>query len=569
MAKLRRSSKYDKRVRSILIKHGCLESEEVDEALTAARAEGASLTEILVSRKFTTERKLLRAISREMKLPPIDLARVSVEEDVLEFLSKDDAEMYNVLPISRLGDILTLAVHNPFDILKLDDLRLMTGCELRPVLSTEASIQTAIKRAYDKSAKRMSEIYDQLVDPDVEDEFEADDAEEEFDPDSSPAVKIVRLIIFQGIKEGCSDIHIEAEEKRIRLRTRIDGVLVEKPAPPKSLNSAIVSRIKILSNLDIAERRVPQDGKFQMRVEGRKVDFRVSILPTVHGEKVVLRILDSSNLKLSLDTLGFEPKCMNDLSSALAEPWGMILVTGPTGSGKTTTLYSSLQSIITPEENIVTVEDPIEYQIAGINQVPINPKRGLTFAAALRSILRQDPDKIMVGEIRDRETLEIAIKAALTGHLVLSTLHTNDAASTITRMVDMGVDPFMVASTTKVVCAQRLTRRLCGCKSPADPPKARLTKVGFSEEDIATMTLFKPKGCSRCKNGYRGRFALLETLAVTDRIQRLILDGAQGLDIKTAGIEEGMLTLRRIGVLNAARGNTSIEEVLRVTAADA
>ncbi len=568
MGKSRRSAKYDKRVRSILIKHGCLESSEIDEALGMARTQNEPLTSVLIKNKFTTERKLLRAISREMKLPPIDLARVRVEEDVLEFLSKDDAEMYSVLPLSRLGDILTLAVHNPFDILKLDDLRLMTGCELRPVLSTEDAINTAIARAYDKSARQMSELYDELVDPDIEDEFE-EDPDEEFDPDSSPAVKVVRLIIFQGIKEKCSDIHIEVEEKRIRLRTRIDGVMVEKPAPPKSLHSAIVSRIKILAHLDIAERRVPQDGKFQMKVEGRKVDFRVSTLPTVHGEKVVLRILDSSNLKLSLDSLGFEPKCMSDLQTALNEPWGMILVTGPTGSGKTTTLYSSLQAIITPEENIVTVEDPVEYQIAGINQVPINVKRGLSFAAALRSILRQDPDKIMVGEIRDRETLEIAIKAALTGHLVLSTLHTNDAASTITRMVDMGVDPFMVASTTKVVCAQRLARRLCGCKAAADLPRQRLLEIGFREDELTDeATIYKPKGCNRCKNGYRGRFALLETLAVTDAIQRLILDGAKGLEIKDAGVAEGMLTLRRVGVLNVLKGTTSIEELLRVTAGD-
>jgi type IV pilus assembly protein PilB len=388
--------------------------------------------------------------------------------------------------------------------------------------------------------------------------------------DESPVVKFVNLVIYQAIKDRVSDIHIEPFEKFVRVRYRADGVCYETYRPPKALHNSIVSRIKIMCAMDIAERRRPQDGKFQIRVEGRQIDFRVSVLPTVHGEKVVLRVLDGGNLALALETLGFEPKALEDFKAAIASDYGMILVTGPTGSGKSTTLYSAVKEILTDEMNFVTVEDPVEYQVLGVNQVQVSEKRGLTFAAALRSILRQDPDVIMIGEIRDTETIEIAIKAALTGHLVLSTLHTNDAASTISRMVDMGVDPFMVASSTLLVSAQRLARRLCKyCKGPLEAPKERLLAVGFLESEVETAQLFRPVGCGRCKQGYAGRFALLETMPLNEDLKRMIVEGRSAMDIKNRAVtEHGMITLRRCGVLNVIRGNTSIEEVLRTTMPD-
>ncbi|MCI0341169.1 MAG: Flp pilus assembly complex ATPase component TadA, partial [Planctomycetales bacterium] len=353
---------------------------------------------------------------------------------------------------------------------------------------------------------------------------------------------------------------------------RQDGVLREVMSPPKKMLAAIVSRIKVMSQLDIAERRKPQDGKIQMKIDGRQIDFRVSVLPLIHGEKVVLRILDSSSLALSLDTLGFEPKCLEDFRWAVAQPYGMILVTGPTGSGKSTTLYSALKETLSIEENVVTVEDPVEYQLEGVNQVPVNVKRGLTFAAALRSILRQDPDTIMIGELRDAETVEIAIKAALTGHLVLSTLHTNDSPSAITRLVDMGVDAFLVASTCLAITAQRLGRKLCKeCKEPSKerPPDEHLLEMGFLPADIeAGLTFYKPVGCSSCNGGYKGRFAIVESMRLTDKLRRMIVDGSSALDLKVEALKEGMISLRRAAVLNVARGVTSLEEVLRSTMAD-
>jgi type IV pilus assembly protein PilB len=354
------------------------------------------------------------------------------------------------------------------------------------------------------------------------------------------------------------------------VRFRNDGIMRETYSPPRRMLNSLVSRVKIMSNLDIAEKRRPQDGKFQIKIEGRQIDFRVSILPLVHGEKVVMRILDAGNLALSLEVLGFEPQALQHFRDAVTSPYGMLLVTGPTGSGKSTTLYSAVKEVLTDSDNFVTVEDPVEYQLKGVNQVQVNPKAGLTFSGALRSILRQDPDVVMIGEIRDSETIEIAVKAALTGHLVLSTLHTNDAPSTITRMVDMGVDPFMVASSTLLVSAQRLCRRLCPhCKEEVKAPAGRLLDIGFTEEEVAEdPSVWVAKGCTRCSNGYSGRFAILETLPMTDPIKRIIIEGGSALDIKIRALADGMISLRRCAILNAMRGNTSIEEVLRVTLSD-
>jgi type IV pilus assembly protein PilB len=427
---------------------------------------------------------------------------------------------------------------------------------------------------YDASNKKVQDLLDGMADPELElqEVHEQDDSTEDLlaDAGNSPVIKLVNLLIYQGIRDKASDIHIEPFEKFVRVRYRMDGVMKEVMQPPVKMLNSMVSRIKIMCGLDIAERGKPQDGKFQIKIEGRQIDFRVSTLPCVHGEKVVMRILDSGNLALSLDSLGFEEKSLKDIRHAIGQPYGMMLVTGPTGSGKSTTLYSCVREVLTPKENIVTVEDPVEYQIEGVNQVAVNVKRGLTFAAALRSILRQDPDTIMIGEIRDLETVEIAIKAALTGHLVFSTLHTNDAPSTVTRMVDMGVDPFLVASATQCIAAQRLCRRLCNdCKRRIElPPPERLLQLGFREDELDHIELHEPAGCKVCSAGYRGRFALLETMPLTERIRRLIVGGGSAIEIKAAALEDGLITLRRCGLLNVLRGKTSVEEVLNATISD-
>ena len=568
-------AKFDKRLKGILTKAGLVEGKKVDAALEEATSQEKPLSQVLVEQELVTERDLIGSIAMEMNIPPIDLAKTDVTTETLESLAQDLAEYYGVVPVARIGNILTVAVADPFDVLKLDDVALVTGCQLMPVVSTQATIMHAIDRFYRSNEQEMEELLDDMVDPELElTSGQTEEEEDTFDitaeSGDSPVVKLVNMVIYRAIKDKVSDIHVEAYEKKIVVRYRQDGILYEALTPPKKMQNAIISRIKIMSDLDIAERRRPQDGKFQLKVDGRQVDFRVSVLPVIHGEKVVLRILDSSNLTLNLDSLGFEEKALTDFRSAIEAPYGMILVTGPTGSGKSTTLYSAVKEIMSVEDNIVTVEDPVEYQLEGINQVPVNVKRGLTFAAALRSILRQDPDKIMIGEIRDLETVQIAIKAALTGHLVLSTLHTNDAPSTITRMVDMGVDPFMIATSVLLVSAQRLCRGLCEeCREEVEIPPERLLAMGFTEEEVESKpTFYKAKGCQRCVGGYKGRFALLETLPMSEEVRKVVIAGKSAVEIKSLGLEEGMITLRRCGLLNAMRGRTSLEEVMRVTMAD-
>jgi type IV pilus assembly protein PilB len=389
--------------------------------------------------------------------------------------------------------------------------------------------------------------------------------------DDAPAVKLVNMLLVRALKAKASDIHIEPLDRGIAVRFRVDGRLDLVMSPPKALLPAINSRLKILAQLDIAERFAPQDGKFQIRYEGRQIDFRLSILPVVGGEKAVMRILDTGSLSMRIDSMGYEPVSLLHIKEAIKAPYGMLLITGPTGSGKSTTLYSCVKEVATPEVNVTTVEDPVEYRMDGVNQVAVNPKRGMTFAGALRSILRQDPDVVLVGEIRDGETADIAIKAALTGHLVLSTLHTNDAASTVTRLVDMGVDPFMVSSSLLCIGAQRLGRKLCeGCRQPVELPEEKLLKLGFLESDLEGRELFgpNPKGCVRCNLGYKGRFAVLETMFFEEELRRMIVEGASVHDLKRKAIKQGMLSLRRVGILNALRGRTSLEEILRITLGD-
>ncbi|HZL70956.1 MAG TPA: GspE/PulE family protein, partial [Planctomycetota bacterium] len=475
--------KFAARIKKVLLKHGAGETNRLEEAFAAAeKADATSLAEFLLQREFLDETSLLSAMAQETNFPPIDLDKVSPAKDALDSLNPELATYYCVLPVARLGNLLTLAVGNPFDILKLDDVRTLTNCDLRTVVSTERTIRRNIARAYhgeenggegggelvtetgsdaaQAAEAALAEMNPEEL-PDVDMEIKKDVEEvvdlskAQAEASNSPVIKIVNNLIIKALSEKASDIHIEPFEKVIKVRLRMDGVLRETHNPPRSLLNSIISRIKIMSNLDIAERRVPQDGKFQVKFEGRQVDFRVSILPTIHGEKAVLRVLDSSSLNLGISQLGFEKEAEMAFRRALSASYGMLLVTGPTGSGKSTTLYASLREVLDPEENVCTVEDPVEYQLEGVVQVPINVKRGMTFAGALRSILRQDPDTIMIGEIRDFETADIAVKAAITGHLVFSTLHTNDAASSITRLVDMGIDKFMVASSTILIAAQR------------------------------------------------------------------------------------------------------------------
>ncbi|MFH1422479.1 MAG: ATPase, T2SS/T4P/T4SS family [Planctomycetota bacterium] len=573
-------AKFDKKLKTILIKRGLVTDKDVNLAQSVAEQEGKELSTVVVEKGYIDENDLIAAVAREMNIPPIDVSKVSIEDDVLEILPQDLATYYCILPISKIDDILTIAVANPFDVVKLDDVKIVTGCQLRPVASSEHAIMAAIPRNYNKEERTMEQMMEtvgqagedaDIIEVKQDDGYDISDVSA-IDGNDSPVVKLVNMIVYQAIKEHASDIHVEPFEKRIRVRFRTDGKMREVLSPPKRMLNAIVSRVKIMSELDIAERRIPQDGKFQLKVDGRQVDFRVSILPTVHGEKTVLRVLDTSNLVYSLELLGFEPRCLADLRKAAAAPYGMILVTGPTGSGKSTTLYSVVREVMTDEENIVTVEDPVEYQIEGVNQVQVSTKRGLTFAAALRSILRQDPDTVLIGEIRDTETLDIAVKAALTGHLVLSTLHTNDSPQAVLRMADMGVDPFMIASSVLILSAQRLTRKLCqDCKLEAElPNEEKMLDIEFLPAEIASKpVVYKPGGCTKCgSSGYKGRFALLETLPLTDGIKRLIIDGASVMDIKKKAIEEGMITVRRAGLLNVIKGMTSIEEVLNSSTAD-
>ena len=571
--------KFYQRIRKVLVKHGVLEEGKADEAAVLAEKENKSYADTLLEHSLVDEMGYLSAISLETNIPPVDVEKAVHDEDALQVINQELATYYCVLPLSKIGNVLTLAVGNPFDILKLDDVRTLTNCDLRPVVSSERSIRKAILKAYNREAEQMEQVLGNLEENggDTSVELKKEQEEEQIDLSAlsddtgeSPVIKIVNMLIAQALKGGASDIHIEPYEKTLKVRYRLDGVLKEQMAPPKSMANSMVSRIKIMSNLDIAERRVPQDGKFQVRFEGRQVDFRVSILPTVHGEKAVLRILDSSSLNIGIDKLGFEPEAEKLFRKALAASYGMMLVTGPTGSGKSTTLYASLREVLNPEENVCTVEDPVEYQLEGVIQVPVNVKRGLTFAVALRSLLRQDPDTIMIGEIRDFETADIAVKAAITGHLVFSTLHTNDAASAITRLVDMGIDPFMVASSTILVAAQRLCRKLCDrCKAPVDkvPVHEDRKAIGFRPED--DIKLWKAVGCPQCAAGYRGRFAILEALDVDDDIKRMIIERRSSIDIKKFAMQKkGMLSLRRTALLNGMRGRTTLEEILRMTMSD-
>ncbi|MAB81286.1 MAG: type II secretion system protein GspE [Planctomycetes bacterium] len=562
--------KVSGKIRRLLIDAGLVTQEEWADA----RQTGQPVVEVLLERGILFEDRLFEILGRASGMPPVDLTRFRADPQALEALPQEICQEHCVLPIARNGENLTVAVSDPFDVLLLDDLNILSSCRVRPVVALPGAIRQSIVTVYERDKREVEELLDGVGDTDltVSEDRETDDlsiAGE--DRDDVPAVKLVNLMILRALREKASDIHIEPMDKSLRIRHRIDGRLIEAMTPPKSLLGAVISRLKILANLDISVHFEPQDGKFQIKYEGRRIDFRLSTLPVVGGEKAVLRILDGSNVSPSLEGLGFEPRCLGDFAGAASAAYGMVLVTGPTGSGKSTTLYAAVKEIDSSEINVVTVEDPVEYRMNGINQVPVNPKRGLTFAGALRSILRQDPDVVLIGEIRDRETAEIAIKAALTGHLVLSTLHTNDAVQALTRLMDMGIDPFLVSSSLLCVAAQRLVRKLCShCRESIELPKKELLSVGFIETELDDLQLYGPhkRGCPRCMSGYRGRLAVVETLSLSEALKRMIVEGRSVQDLKKQAIKEGMLTLRRVGLLNAMRGKTSLEEVLRVTLAD-
>ncbi len=574
---------FNRGLAKILKDAKALSEDDLKKALDGAGGDaGGSLSTAIVKAGLMGERDLLGIIAEQVKYPPIDLEGYVPDKKILETLSEDLAKMHGVFPVSRIANVLTLAVSNPYDVVKLDDIRIITGCDLRLVLALEEPLKKAIERAYSQDKQAMQDMMSSLKDSEDVELSESQEEEEKVDMNAisgdadSPVVKYVNMMIGAAIKEKASDIHIEPMEKRTRVRFRNGGVMREiPPALPKKMHGAVISRIKIMADLDIAERRKPQDGKFQMKAEGRQVDFRVSILPLIHGEKVCMRLLDSGNLTLDLGKLGLHPKALTDMREAINSPYGMVLVTGPTGSGKSTTLYSAVKELLCDEDNFVTVEDPVEYQLEGVNQVPVNPKRGLTFAGALRSILRQDPDVVMIGEIRDQETVEIAIKAALTGHLVLSTLHTNDAPGTITRIIDMGIDPFNIASATLLCSAQRLLRKVCQqCKKEQPPmPIDRYLEVGFTDEEAQKLAkgevkMLTAEGCAMCVNGYKGRFGVLETMPITEGVKRVIIDGGSSIDIKKQAIADGMISLRRVALLGCMEGKTTLAEVVGSTLPD-
>ena len=581
---------FNRKVRGILVRNKIIDINQLDQVFEEARNAKKSVATLVIEKSLVPEKKMITLLAKEMNIAPIDIEKVKPDKEVLKAITKETAETYRIFPISKLGNILTLAMGDPSDMMQLDNLKIVTGCEIRPVLASEKGITTAIEKGYAAAGpdrEAVDNFMDSLDDPTKGGNLEVakNNTMDELDSglldeNAAPVIKVVNITVYDAVKGKVSDIHIEPFEKYIRVRYRTDGALREVRRLPKKMLSAISSRIKIMCGapMDIAERRRPQDGKFRIKMEGRQVDFRVSILPTIHGEKTVMRILDGSNLALNLDSLGFEPKCLADFQKAINSPYGMVLVTGPTGSGKSTTLYSALKEVLCEEDNIVTVEDPVEYQMEGVNQVPASQmrldkdedgKKESPFALALRSILRQDPDIVMIGEIRDLETISIAVKAALTGHVVFSTLHTNDAPSTISRIIDMGVDPFMVAASLLIASAQRLGRKLCpNCKQPTTFEPAHLLDLGYTEEEIPQATFFKPVGCGKCTAGYKGRFAILETLPVTEGVQRCIISRGSSLDLKAVGMKEGMISLRRCALLNAMRGKTSIEQVMELTLKD-
>jgi len=610
----------------ILVRENLVTPEQLRQALDYQRTSGGRLGSNLVKLGIISDDVITSVLSRQYGVPSINLDLFQIEEDVIKLISQEVALKYMVLPVSRNGSTLTLAMADPTNVFAMDDIKFMTSFNVEPAIASEASIQSAIGKYYggstqidifdaafaietEKAAAALKNgrngknghsknglgkanpenqrISAEDIDVNINNfDFEGHDAEEfelvqeneEIDlaqltreSQDAPVVRLVNILMVDSLRRGASDIHIEPYEKDFRIRFRIDGVLYDIMHPPMKLRDPLISRLKIMAKLDISEKRLPQDGRIKIKVKidnrSRELDFRVSTLPTLFGEKVVLRLLDKEKLMLDMTKLGFEPESLEKFQRNISNPYGMVLVTGPTGSGKTNTLYSALQALNTSETNIMTAEDPVEFNLQGINQVQMKEQIGLNFAAALRSFLRQDPNIVLVGEIRDFETAEIAIKAALTGHLVLSTLHTNDAPSTVSRLVNMGIEPFLVATSVNIIQAQRLIRRICsGCKEEANIPPEALIEIGFSAEEAADLTLYKGAGCDACLNtGYKGRVGLYETMEVNDELRELIIIGASSIELRRKAIEAGMITLRGSGLAKLRQGITTVEEVVKET----
>src|SRR3954469_15839494 len=572
-----RSKSFGERIADVLIEEGLLLPNQLEEAVAIQKSEGGRLLKILTDKDFVTEQDMAFSMGRCLNTPPINLSKIRIPEDVMALVPRDMASANKLVPIARLNGKLFVAMADPTNVLAVDDVKRRVQLEIVPMIATERAVTEALSGVH-SGGTNMSKVLRQVAEEAAQsaESVEVQTTKREdidldrlaTDSEDAPVIKIVNLILAQAVKEKASDIHIEPFQNSLKLRYRVDGELMQAESPPKALQLAITSRIKILAGLNIAERRVPQDGRFRIKVMGKEVDLRISILPTAHGEKIVIRILDKSSLTSSLDQMGMDENTLGKFRKAIDAPHGMILVTGPTGSGKTTTLYSVLHELNSPAFNIVTVEDPIEYEVVGINQVAVRADIGLDFASALRSILRQDPDIVMVGEIRDNETADIAVKAALTGHQVLSTLHTNDAAGAIARLDDMGIEPFLISSSILMSCAQRLVRRVCtNCREEFVPESEMFEKLGMKATNDTVF--YHGHGCDRCKGrGYLGRVAIIEALPVSEAVRRLIIKRASSSAIKSQAVNEGMKTLRLVGIEKAAEGITTLEEVWRVTSED-
>jgi type IV pilus assembly protein PilB len=589
------------RIGELLLKEKRITPAQLQEALSYQKANGGKLGFNLVKLGFVKDEEITALLSKQYGVPSINLTQFEIDASIIKLIPSETAHKYQIIPLSRAGATLTIAMTDPTNVFAMDDIKFMTGYNVEPVVASETAVSDAILKYYsaapaargpretttvaatgdslssaaslDMVTKALEESA-AIVDEDVEvlQELEQIDvASLERQGGEAPVIRLVNLMLMSAIQKGASDIHVEPYEKEFRVRFRIDGILYNVMAPPMKFRDAITSRVKIMAKLDIAEKRLPQDGRIKIRFadngQTKEIDFRVSCLPTLFGEKIVMRLLDKDKLMLDMTKLGFEPNSLKKLEAAIAKPWGLVLVTGPTGSGKTNTLYSSIAKINTTETNIMTAEDPVEFNLVGVNQVQVRENIGLNFAAALRSFLRQDPNIILVGEIRDFETAEIAVKAALTGHLVLSTLHTNDAPSTINRLMNMGIEPFLVASSVNLICAQRLVRRICTqCKVEERHAPPALVEAGFTKDEAETVVPKKGSGCEKCNNtGYKGRVGLYEVMEIGEQLRELILVGASGLELRRKAVEEGMITLRRSGLHKVMEGVTTIEEVARET----
>jgi type IV pilus assembly protein PilB len=569
---------FGERIADALVEDGLLFRKQVEELLEQQKREGTRLLKIIIDKAYVTEQDMAVSMGRVLNTPPVNLGRLGITPEVSELLPRDTCFNHKVIPISRLENKLFLAMADPLNVLAIDDVRRITKMEVAPMIASEKSILEKLHNIETGKTGSMEDIIDAAKQAKIDEESDSVETLKETVEDANldqltasteeaPVIKLANLILVQAIKDRASDIHIEPFERSVRLRNRVDGVLMDRTPPPKNLQVALVSRLKIMSSLDIAERRLPQDGRMRVRVGGKDYDLRVSFLPTVHGEKCVLRILDKANLSASMDKLGLDADTYRRFRAAVDAPHGLLLVTGPTGSGKTTTLYSALNELNNPEYNIVTVEDPVEFQVPGINQVPTKKEIGLTFGNALRSILRQDPDILMIGEIRDTETAEIAVEAALTGHQVLSTMHCNDAAGAIARMDDMGIAPFLISSSVILSCAQRLVRKICPiCKEPVTYPAPMFRDLNIPPSYFDGVTLFRGRGCERCNNsGYTGRSAILEAMTVTDEIRKVIIARGSAMEINKIALNQGMKCLRMVALDKVREGLTTLEQTIVVT----